>query len=56
MELEEFISGYCRALDASRTVTVEGTKEDLCADCCFGSCPYEPQCTIAQKIRQLAQQ
>ncbi len=55
MELEEFITGYCRALDGSRTVTVEGTSEQLYADCSYGSCPYEPQCLIAQKIRELEQ-
>ena len=53
MELEEFISGYCRALDGSRTVMLEGTKEDFFADCSFGNCPYESACPIAERIRQL---
>ena len=56
MELEEFISGYCRALDSSRTVLLEGTQGDYCADCSFGNCPYESSCTIAQKIRELTKE
>ena len=53
MELEEFISGYCRALDASRTVMLEGADGDYTADCSYGSCPYEASCPIAQKIQEL---
>ena len=53
MELEEFISGYCRALDGSRTVLLEGTNDEYTVDCSFGSCPYEASCLIAQKIREL---
>ena len=53
MELEEFISGYCRALDASRTVMLEGADGDYTADCSFGNCPYEASCPIAQKIWEL---
>ena len=55
MREEEYIfSGYCRTVDASRMVTVEtdGTAITDVA-CCYGSCPYEPSCTIAQKIREL---
>ena len=50
---EEFISGYCRALDSVRTVTAEIEDGKLFADCSFGSCPYEGNCQIAQRIRQL---
>ncbi len=53
MELEEFISGYCRALDGSRTVMLEGSDGDYCADCSFGSCPYEAACPIAERIQEL---
>ena len=53
MELEEFISGYCRALDGRRTVLLERAEGNYCADCGFGSCPYESSCTIAEKIREL---
>lgn len=53
MELEEFIAGYCRRADASRMVTVEAFDGELETDCCYGSCPYENECTIAQRIREL---
>ena len=53
MELEEFISGYCRALDGSRTVLLEGADGDYTADCSYGGCAYEASCPIAQKIREL---
>lgn len=54
MEEEYIFSGYCRTADASRIVTVE-TDGTAITDitCCYGSCPYEPNCTIAQKIREL---
>ena len=54
MEEEYIFSGYCRTVDASRMVTVE-TDSAAITDvaCCYGSCPYEPSCTIAQKIREL---
>ena len=52
MELEEFITGYCRALDSSRTVLLELAADEYTADCSYGSCPYEAGCAIAEKIRQ----
>lgn len=55
MELEEFICGYCRAIDGSRTVLLEGGDGDYCTDCSFGGCPYEAACTIAQRIRELTE-
>ena len=54
MEKENFISGYCRALDAARTVcvlTVDGRLEE--ADCAYGSCPHQQACTIARQIDDL---
>ena len=56
MEDEYFISCYCRTLDDSRMVTVEtdGTRvTDV--DCCYGSCPHAPNCEIAHRIRQIAE-
>ncbi len=53
MNREEFVSGYCRAMDASRMVTVEMEDGKCFADCSYGSCPYETQCKIAQKIQEL---
>ena len=56
MEEERIISGYCRQLDQSRMVTieVEGGALTEC-DCCFGSCIYEPNCTIARQIQEKIQ-
>lgn len=54
MEIEKFICGYCRQLDAARTVEVlveNGRVTE--ADCCYGSCPYESNCPIAKEITQL---
>ena len=54
MEREEFISGYCRCTDNSRMVCVE--LEDNCitdVDCNFGNCPYEKDCSVAEKLRSL---
>lgn len=53
MEEEFFLSGYCRQLDASRMVTIvlEGSELTEC-DCCFGSCIYEPNCAVAEQIRE----
>ena len=56
MEEELFFTGYCRQLDQSRMVTVE--LEDgavIECDCCFGSCIYEPNCTIARQIQEKIQ-
>ena len=53
MEKEYFFTGYCRALDSVRTVTVEIENGNLFADCSYGSCPYEGSCQIAQRIREL---
>lgn len=55
MEDEKFLSGYCRALDQTRMVTVEITDDDVVPDCSFGSCPYEGSCQIAKSIRELSQ-
>ena len=54
MENEQFFTCYCRVLDQSRMVavlTVDGKLTEV--DCCYGNCPHEPSCPIAQQIRQL---
>ena len=54
MEEEKILTGYCRQLDQSRMVTIEmegGTLTEC--DCCYGSCVYQPNCTVAQQIAGL---
>lgn len=51
MEEEKILTSYCRQLDQSRMVTIEvedGTLTEC--DCCYGSCVYQPNCTVAQQI------
>lgn len=53
MEQEYVLSGYCRQLDSSRMVTVVTDHGEVTeCDCCFGSCVYEPNCTVAAAIRE----
>ena len=57
MEREAFFSGYCRNIDGSRMVAVEADGSELTeADCDFGCCPHEPNCPIAEKIKEFLQQ
>ena len=51
MEIEKFVSGYCRVLDCSRLVEIvltDGKVEEV--DCCYGSCVYQTNCPIAKEI------
>ncbi len=51
MEKEMFFSGYCRAMDHSRTVTVvavDGAVEEM--DCVFDQCIHQKGCPLAEKI------
>ena len=57
MEKEYYLSGYCRTTDSSRMVEV--IVEDgvlLEVDCCYECCLHTPNCTIAQKIRELTEE
>ena len=51
-EKEYFFSGYCRTADGSRTVSVELYDGKWEADCSYENCPYAPNCTIAQQIKE----
>ena len=54
MEIEKFLSGYCRQLDASRMVEViieDGEVTEI--DCCYGNCIHQGNCLIAKDIDNL---
>ena len=54
MELEKYLSGYCRQLDGSRMVEVileDGKITEI--DCCYGSCIHQGNCLIAKEIDSL---
>ena len=55
MEQEYFFSGYCRCLDAARTVCVVA-EDGQCTeiDCNYPDCPYIPNCKIAQQISEIS--
>ena len=51
MEVEKFVSGYCRVLDASRMVEVILENGEVTeVDCCYGNCVYQTNCPIAREI------
>ena len=57
MEVEKYLSGYCRQLDGSRMVEVileDNRLEEV--DCCYGNCVYQSNCSIAQRIDELTQE
>ena len=54
MEIEKFISGYCRQLDASRMVEVILEDGEVTAiDCCDGNCIHQGNCQIAKEVDEL---
>ena len=54
MEIEKFLSGYCKQLDSSRMVAILIEDGELAeVDCCYGSCVYQPNCPIAKEIDNL---
>lgn len=55
MEEEIIVTGYCRALDQSRMVTLEFYDGSWEADCAWPDCPYAPQCKIAEKMQEACQ-
>jgi hypothetical protein len=51
MEKELFLTGYCRALDAGRTVEVileDGSVTEV--DCAYPNCIHSSVCPIAAQI------
>ena len=54
MEIEKYLSGYCRMLDAPRLVEVLLENHELTeVDCCYGRCDYQNNCPIASQITDL---
>jgi hypothetical protein len=54
VEIEKFLSGYCRQLDASRMVEVILENGQITeVDCCYGSCIYQSNCPIAKEMEEL---
>ena len=54
MEEERFISGYCRRIDASRSICAElcnGKLESV--DCDYECCPHKSNCPIAAELDQM---
>lgn len=51
--MEAFITGYCRALDKGRVVTVENEDGLLAMDCAYKNCPHQGSCPIAKQITEL---
>ena len=54
--MEKFITGYCRALDKGRVVTVENEDGPLTMDCAYKNCPHCGACPIAKQITELLEQ
>ena len=54
MEIEKFLSGYCRTADESRMVCVVTENGKLLeVDCSYECCPFTGECTIAKSIQEL---
>ncbi len=54
MEVERYISGYCRVLDSSRIVEALLVGKALTdVDCQYGSCIYQSNCPIAKELEKL---
>ena len=54
MEVEKFVSGYCRQLDEARMVEVilkDGEITEI--DCCYGNCNHQGNCLIAKEVDEL---
>ena len=51
--MEAFITGYCRALDKGRVVTVENEDGPRPMDCAYKICRHFQACPIARQITVL---
>ena len=55
-DMEQVLHGYCRTLDAARTVFVEQDGAQIDIDCDYDVCPHRPVCEIARQIGELTAQ
>ena len=56
MEKESFFTGYCRCLDAGRTVEVITEDGQLAeVDCAYPSCIHRSVCPIAKQIEEVSE-
>ena len=46
--MEEWIQGYCRAINAARTVFLEDGE----ADCTFPNCVHAASCELAKEMKE----
>ena len=54
MEIEKFVSGYCRQLDAARTVCVVLENGEIVeVDCCYGCCTHKNNCPLAKEFEEV---
>lgn len=54
MEIEKYLSGYCRRLDGARMVEVIVTDGRVTeVDCDYGTCPFQGECAVAAAVREL---
>lgn len=55
---EEFLSGFCKLQNQTRTVICElerktdGTKEIVSSDCAYGKCEHSKSCLLMGQIGQ----
>ena len=48
MEVEKFLSGYCRMVEV---ILEDGEITEI--DCCYGNCIYQDNCPIAKEVDAL---
>lgn len=49
MTEELYVTGYCRVLNAARTVYAD--REEGTADCAYPACPHTAECDVANRLR-----
>lgn len=58
MEMEEFISGFCKLQNQSRMVLCEfevqedGSRKLTDTDCAYGVCPHSGDCLLMAQVKE----